>query len=61
MRVTYKAGYGTAAADVPAPIVSWIKLAMTDLYEQRARSAERPAVPMQFADGLLDAYRVWSL
>ena len=61
VRVTYKAGYGTAAADVPAPIVSWIKLAMTDLYEQRARSAERPAVPMQFADGLLDAYRVWSL
>lgn len=61
VRVTYKAGYGTTADSVPAPVLHWIKLALTDLYEQRSRSAERPAVPMQFADGLLDAYRVWSL
>lgn len=61
VRVTYKAGYGTTAAAVPAPVVHWIKLALTDLYEQRSRSAERPAVPMQFADGLLDAYKCWSL
>jgi uncharacterized phiE125 gp8 family phage protein len=61
VQVNYTAGYGPAAADVPAPIASWIKLALGDLYEQRSRSAERPAVPMQFADGLLDPYRIWSL
>jgi uncharacterized phiE125 gp8 family phage protein len=61
VQVNYTAGYGTTAAAVPAPIVSWIKLAIGDLYEQRSRSAERPAVPMQFADGLLDPYRIWSL
>jgi uncharacterized phiE125 gp8 family phage protein len=57
--VQYKAGYGTAAAAVPGPIVSWIKLALTDLYERRGRSAEKPALPQDFADGLLDAYKVW--
>lgn len=61
VRVQYQAGYGTAAADVPKPIVQWILLALTDLYENRARSAERPALPHGFADGLLDAHKVWSL
>lgn len=61
VHVQYKAGYGSTADKVPTPIVQWIKLALTDLYENRARSAERPAVPQQFADSLLDTYRVWSL
>jgi len=61
VRVRYKAGYGTTAAAVPAPIVQWIKLALTDLWENRSRSAERPVLPQQFADALLDPYRVWSL
>ena len=61
VQVTYTAGYGSTAASVPAPIVSWIKLAVSDLYGQRSRSAERPMVPHHFADGLLDAYRIWSL
>lgn len=61
VRVRYTAGYSTSAADVPAPIVSWIKLAVADLWDQRSRSAERPAVPQHFADALLDAYRIWHL
>ncbi|MFN3375236.1 MAG: hypothetical protein ACK40S_01615 [Burkholderiaceae bacterium] len=56
--VRYTAGYGTQAADVPAPIVQWIKLALTDLYQRRARSSDKPAVPHQFADALLDVHRV---
>jgi uncharacterized phiE125 gp8 family phage protein len=61
VQVNYTAGYGSTAATVPAPIVSWIKLAMSDLYGQRGRSAERPMLPHHFADGLLDGYRIWSL
>ena len=61
VQVNYTAGSGATAAAVPAPIKSWIKLAVGDLYERRERSAERPAVPLQFADGLLDPYRIWGL
>lgn len=59
--VTYTAGYGPAAADVPAPIRQWMLLAIGDMYATRERSAERPKVPQGFADGLLDPYRIWSL
>lgn len=54
--VQYKAGYGTTADSIPKPIVSWIKLALTDLYEQRSRSAERPVLPQEFARGLIETY-----
>jgi uncharacterized phiE125 gp8 family phage protein len=59
VEVEYTAGYEPAAC--PTPIKQWILLAVGDLYEQRARSAERPAVPQIFADSLLDVYRIWSL
>ena len=29
--------------------------------DKRSRSDERPAGPLQFADGLLDPYRIWSV
>lgn len=61
VQVQYKAGYGTTAAAVPKPIVQWIKLALTELYENRSRSAERPVLPQEFADGLLDTYKIWSV
>ena len=61
VRVQYKAGYGATAATVPAPIVQWIKLALTDLWANRSRSAERPVLPQEFADGLLDTYKIWSV
>lgn len=59
--VQYQAGYGTTAAAVPAPIVHWIKLALSDLYENRARSSDRPAVPQDFAEGLLNGHHIWNL
>lgn len=61
VQVQYKAGYGTTADKVPAPIVQWIKLALSDLYENRSRSSERPMLEQGFACGLLDAYRLWSV
>jgi len=61
VRVRYTAGYGAASTDVPAPVIAWIKLALGDLWDQRARSSDKPAVPQHFADGLLDAYRIWAL
>ena len=59
--VDYRAGYGSDASSVPRPIVAWIKLALADLYESRERSAEKPRVPQDFADHLLDVYKIWSL
>lgn len=58
--VVYTAGYGVAAA-VPMPIVQWILLAIGDMYERRERSAEKPAVTQNFADSLLDAYKIWGI
>ncbi len=53
--VTYTAGY----AVVPANFRAWMFLALTDLYERRAKSAERPVLPQEFAVGLLDPFIVW--
>lgn len=61
VQIQYTAGYGTTADSIPKPIVQWILLALTDLYENRGRSAERPALPQEFADGLLDTYKIWSV
>ena len=61
VQIRYTAGYGETAADIPAPIVQWIKLAITDLYANRARSSDRPALPQEFADGLLDTHKIWSV
>lgn len=61
VQIQYTAGYGATADKIPKPIVQWIKLALTDLYENRGRSAERPALPQEFADGLLDTYKIWSV
>ena len=59
--VTYTAGYGPAAADVPHPLVQWMLRAIGDLHANRERSAERPKVPQGFADGLLDPFLIWNL
>jgi uncharacterized phiE125 gp8 family phage protein len=58
VQVRYRAGYGTDAASVPRPIVQWCKLVLSDLYNRRDRSADRPAVPQGFADDLLAGYAV---
>lgn len=61
VQVQYKAGYGTTAAAVPKPIVQWVLLALGELFENRSRSAERPVLPQQFADSLLDTHRIITL
>jgi uncharacterized phiE125 gp8 family phage protein len=57
VEVDYTAGY----TELPAPLRSWMLLAIGDLYTRRERSAEKPAVPQHFADSLLDPYRIYSL
>ena len=59
VEVEYTAGY--PASEIPAPVKHWILLAVGDLYEQRTRSSDKPAVPQHFAEALLDTYRIWSL
>ncbi|MGQ3001290.1 MAG: head-tail connector protein [Hydrogenophaga sp.] len=61
VRVFYTAGYGADPASVPAPLRQWMLLAIGDMYEYRKASSERPSVPQQFADRLLDPYRIWSI
>lgn len=60
--VTYTAGYGSTADKVPMPLRQWILLAIGDLYDQmRTLSAEKPAVPQNFADSLISPYRFFGL
>ena len=60
--VEYVAGYGDAAASVPAPLKAWILLALGDLFENRqATSIGNTVNPLPFADGLLDTYRNFAL
>lgn len=54
--ITYTAGY--AAGAVPEPLKQWMKLAISDMYELRQRSSDKPALPQHFADSLLNPYRV---
>ncbi len=61
VKVQYKAGYGDTAASLPKPIVQWMLLALTDLYENRARSSERPVLPQDFADGLISSFEIRSI
>lgn len=58
VRVNYTAGYGATGASVPAPLRHWMLLALTELYETRSASGERPQVRHNFADNLLNGYRI---
>lgn len=59
VEVEYTAGYPDSA--IPTPIKQWILLALGDMYANRERSAEKPVVPQNFAEGLLDTYKIWSV
>jgi uncharacterized phiE125 gp8 family phage protein len=59
VEVEYTAGYPDSV--IPTPIKQWILLAIGDMYANRERSAEKPAVPQDFAEGLLDTYKIWSV
>lgn len=59
--VEYTAGYGATGASVPAPLRHWMLLVIGDLYANRNQSAERPAIPQDFAAALIAPYRVWGV
>lgn len=54
--IEYVSGYTTC----PEAIRRWIILAAGDMYSNRERSSDRPAVPAGFADGLLDQFYTWA-
>lgn len=63
VRVRYVAGYGADGTSVPAPIKSWILLRVAALYENRESvfvGQAMQAAPRDFADGLLDRYKVYA-
>lgn len=57
--VSYTAGYGHAAADVPMAIKQWMLLQIGAMYANREREivSTSSAVTLGFADGLLEPYR----
>lgn len=62
VRVRFTAGYGPAAADVPADVVAWMLLQVGALYRNREAFAAGYSVaelPNRFVSGLLDAERVY--
>lgn len=60
VRVEYKAGRATAA-EVPLQIRQWALLVLTDLYQNRGASSDKPLVRQQFVDMLLDGQVIWSV
>lgn len=54
--VTYVCGYTSATA--PQDLKRWVIMAAGAMYENRETDAERPASPLQFAERLLDPYRM---
>lgn len=51
--IDYTAGYGAAAANVPAPLKQWILLAVQHMHDERGWD-----VPEEFAPGLINPYRL---
>ncbi|RAH37415.1 hypothetical protein [Halomonas sp. SL1] len=57
--VEYRAGYGEAAEDVPAPIRQWMLATIAGMYEHREKAiAGSITADHEFLDGLLDHYVV---
>lgn len=62
--VTYTAGYGDDASDVPEDIRGWMLMVINYFYEQRTAidtTGRHAALPNRFTDGLLDDYIVYGL
>lgn len=61
VQVNFTAGYGAAAANVPAGIRQWLLLRVSTLYRNREEVAilgRGKVDPLPFVDCLLDPYRV---
>jgi len=62
VKVRYVAGYGSAATDVPGPIIQAIKLLIGDFYEHRENTViGAPVVSTDAVKMLLSMYRVIKL
>jgi uncharacterized phiE125 gp8 family phage protein len=62
VRVTFTAGYGADAAAVPDDVAVWLLLQVATLYRNREAFTQGVSVaelPGRFADGLLDAQRLY--
>ena len=62
VKVRFTAGYGPAAADVPANVVAYIKLQIGALYKHReafAAGVQVAELPNRFTAALLDSERVY--
>ena len=61
VQLNFTSGYGTAEANVPEGIKSWMKIRIASLYEHRAEIEiiqRSQMVEMPFVDRLLDPFRV---
>lgn len=56
--VEYKAGYGDAAASVPAPLKEAIKMLASDIYEHPEANVELSLSENKSMSFLLDAYKI---
>lgn len=56
VQVQYNAGY--SPEECPALIKQWILLRVGSLYNQREADSDRPPVPVDFTERLLDRYRI---
>lgn len=62
VRVTFVSGYGNDAASVPDDVAAWLLLQVGALYRNREAFGQGLTVaelPGRFADGLLDAQRIY--
>jgi uncharacterized phiE125 gp8 family phage protein len=62
VRVTFSAGYGNDAAAVPDDVAVWVLMQVATLYRNREAFSQGLSVaelPGRFADGLLDAQRLY--
>lgn len=57
VQVTFTTGYALAAS-VEAPIITWVKLCVTALYENRASVTDKQTYSLGLADRLLDEFTV---
>jgi uncharacterized phiE125 gp8 family phage protein len=57
VEVEYTAGSGNP----PTALKAWMLLALGDMYANREGSTDKPSVPHNFADRLLDPYRTWGV
>lgn len=53
--------YIAGSAAVPFALKAWMLLAIGDMYAHREGSTDRPTVPHDFADRLLDPFKVWGI